>query len=92
MDDRVDDYNRAMGLIFLPFIIGGIGFAVYAGANGFEWFSIFIGSGIIAIGYVIVRAPIIRASGSGFIGMLITQAIMWAIVTGVAYFIGSAFS
>ena len=74
----------------------GIALAGYAGYSGFQWYFIFLSSLIMAVGYFIIRAPqihgIVSNNGSAaIIKLLITQVVIYSIVTAPVYFIAALF-
>lgn len=74
------------------FYIAGIVLAGYAGYSNLEWYFIFISSLVMAIGYLIIRAPqihgIVSSDGASAIPKLMSiQIIVYSIITAPVYFI-----
>ena len=79
------------------FYLIGVVLAGYAGYKGLEWYFIFFSSLIMAIGYLIIRAPQIHGlvSQDGAVAipkMLLIQVLMYAIITAPIYFIAKVIS
>lgn len=79
------------------FYLIGMGLAAYAGYTGFEWYFILIASLIMAIGYLIIRAPqiygIISSDGAFALPkILLLQVIGYSILTTPIYFISTLFN
>ena len=86
-----------MGALGALFYIAGIGIALYAGYEDLEWFLIFIASALVAIGYMIVRAPQMAGfvADEGILALpkiFIYQVIGMSILTGILYLIGIGLS
>ena len=83
----------------MPFLIYlvGIGLAIYAGKNELELFYIVISGLIMVCGWVSDRMSTChsiyaRDGLSGLLQLLFTNTIIYSIVTGIFYFIGTFFS
>lgn len=77
--------------------LAGAVLAVASGISGLPWFLIFFSSGVMALGYLIIRAPQIQgmSNGQGIMGLpklLVIQIAVYSIVTAPLYFISSLFS
>ena len=86
-----------MGLIGGILYLIGIGLAGVTGANGSEWYFIFISSLFIALGHLFVRAPQIYGfmQQDGFIvipKLLVINTVWLAVITAPVYLIGTLFN
>ena len=76
------------------FYIAGIGLAGFAGYSGLAWYFIVISSLVMAIGWLIIRAPQVRGlvSSDGAIAvpkLLIMQLVIYSTITALIYFIAT---
>ena len=74
------------------FYLAGILLSGYAGYAGLEWYFIFFGSSLMAIGYTIVRAPQLYTfyKQDGIMAVpkiFIYQIAVFSIVTSIVYFV-----
>lgn len=79
------------------FYLIGIALAGFAGYTNLQWYFIFISSLIMAIGYIIIRAPqiqgVVSRDGISSIPKLLSiQVVLLSIITAPIYFIASIFA
>ncbi len=85
------------GIIYLACLVASLGLAGYAGYSNLQWYFVFIASLIMAICYFIIRAPqiygFISRDGVGVIPkLLISQIILFSIITAPVYYIATLLS
>jgi len=76
------------------FFLAGVILAAYSGLSAFPWYFFLISSGVMVLGYLVVRLPQIRAitSGQGVMGLprlLAIQICMFSFITAPIFFVSS---
>ena len=92
MNEPVEEQNPGSGILFSVFLIVGLGLSLVAGYKGYDWPGVFAPAAIIGLGYVISRASQIKTSGRNILVEFILTTLVWAMMTGLIYLLGSAFS
>ncbi len=91
MTDSEHSPKPVSGKLFLIFLLGGLALAFWSGYAGFDWPGVFASAGIIGLGYVLVRAKQIRASGRYLLGEFLITTLVWSMFTAIVYYLGSLF-
>jgi hypothetical protein len=79
------------------FFLAGVILAAYSGLSALPWYFVLISSGVIVLGYLIIRAPQIHGilSRDGVMALpklLVIQLLTFSVITAPIFFISSLMS